>query len=107
MEAICVVCEHSPHSDKSCVRCGCTNWMNSTVASARAAIQINNILVTELPKAISIMADIAEIAAELYPEVVDKINTRRKALREEREKENNGNNETAASNTSSKSDPTN
>jgi hypothetical protein len=66
MEAICVACEHSPHSDKPCVRCGCTNWMNSAVASARASIQINNILITELPKAISILADLAEIAAEIH-----------------------------------------
>lgn len=85
MERICIVCEHGPHRKAPCTTCGCTQWIDAGISSARALVNINNALVSEIPEIKLMLIDILELLTEVHKSEVEVINARREELRRARE----------------------
>jgi hypothetical protein len=87
-ELVCMVCEHGPHRKAPCTQCGCTDWRNSIVQTARAVTTLSNLMIQELPIQTIFLKDILELLAEVYPEEVKRIDARREEYRRAAEEAN-------------------
>ena len=84
-EHVCLICEHGPHRQAACQKCGCTTWINTAVASGKSLVGINNILMENIPRISMMLADILELLVETNPEAVAVIDARREERRKEYE----------------------
>ena len=81
-DIVCMVCTHGPHAAGPCIKCGCTQWVNSVAQSARSLTALTNMCAEVFPVLERLLADMLEVMAEVHPDAVDRIEERRKVAYE-------------------------
>ena len=78
-DTVCMVCTHGPHAAGPCIKCGCTQWVNSQAQSARSLTALTNMCAEVFPVLERLLADMLAVLAEVHPEAVARIDEKREA----------------------------
>lgn len=81
MNATCLVCGHGPHTRQPCVGCGCKEFINAELASARTSLSLNNLLAQKIPIFESMIFDLLELLTEAFPAAVLAVDAKREERR--------------------------